>query len=108
MNVEHAICRIVEETSGRETLKYFGPGCLVKFESTKFLNSVGTPKSSYFLVASNLVLRKVLLGTLQKKSEPSVVMVAEFQDLKVRGKLERKPLNELCSSLTGGPSSIYE
>ena len=99
VNVEHAICRIVEETSGCTTLKYFGLGCLVKFESTEFLNSVGTPSSNYFLVASNLVLRKVLLGTLQKKSEPSVIMVAEFQDLKVGGKLERKPLNELYNSL---------
>lgn len=99
MDVEHAICRIVEETSGRQTLKYFGPGCLVKFESTKFLNSVGTPRSNYFLVASDQVLRKGLLETLQKKIEPSVVMVAEFQDLKAGGKLERKPLNELYSSL---------
>ena len=96
MDFEHAICRIVEETSGHKTLKYYGPGCLVMFESTEFL---GTPKSKFFLAASNQVLSKDLLGALLKKSEPSVVMVAEFQDLKVKGKLERKPLNELFSSL---------
>ena len=97
--VQLAICRIVEETSGRGTLKYFGPGCLVKFESTKFLNSIAAPMSKYFLVASNQVLPKFLLKTLQKKHEPSVTMVAEFQDMKVGGKLERRPLNELFNSL---------
>lgn len=99
MDFAHAICRIVEDTSGHERLKYFGPGCLVKFENTEFLNSVRTPRSNYFLVASSQVLRKDLLGTLQRKSELSVVMIAEFQCPGVRGKLERKPLNELYSSL---------
>ena len=103
-----AICRIVEETSGHETVKYFGPGCLVKFESTEFLHSVGTPKSNYFLVASNQVLRKDILETLQnqetkergaKKRGPSVRMVAEFPEMKIGGRLERKPLNELYSDL---------
>ncbi|XP_078382634.1 uncharacterized protein LOC144665279 isoform X2 [Oculina patagonica] len=101
-----AFCRLVEETSGRETLRYFGPGCLVKFESTQFLHSVGTPTSNYFLVASNQVLPKVLLGALEKqekerrkKREPTVKMVAEFQELKSEGKLERKPLSELYRSL---------
>lgn len=103
-----AICRIVEETSGHETVKYFGPGCLAKFESTEFLHSVGTPKSNYFLVASNQVLRKDILETLQnqetkergvKKRGPSVRMVAEFPEMKIGGRLERKPLNELYSDL---------
>lgn len=99
VDVDRAICRIVEETSGRGTLKYFGLGCLVKFESTEFLNPLGIPKSNYFLVASHQVLTKFLLATLEKKREPSVIMVAEFQDMKVGGKLERRPLNELYSSL---------
>lgn len=98
-----AICRLVEETTGRETLKYFGPGCLVKFESTQFLHSVGTPMSNYFLVASNQVLSKVLLGALEKqgkeKRKPSVRMVAEFREMKSDGRLERKPLRELYRSL---------
>lgn len=103
-----AICRLVEETSGHETVRYFGPGCLVKFESIEFLHSVGTPKSKYFLVASNQVLRKDILETLEKqetkekstkKREPSVRMVAEFPGLKIWGRLERKPLNELYSNL---------
>lgn len=105
-NAKLAFCRLVEETSGRETLRYFGPGCLVKFESTQFLHSVGTPNSNYFLVASNQVLSKVLLGALEKqekekrkKREPTVKMVAEFQELKSEGKLERKPLSELYRSL---------
>ena len=103
-----AICRLVEETSGHETVRYFGPGCLVKFESTEFLHSVGTPKSNYFLVASYEVLRKDILETLKKqetkqkstkKREPSVRMVAEFPGIKIGGRLERKPLNELYSNL---------
>lgn len=103
-----AICRLVEETSGHETVRYFGPGCLVKFECTEFLHSVGTPKSKLFLVASNQVLRRDFLGTLQKqetkekstkKREPSVRMVAEFPGMKIGEKLERKPLNELYSNL---------
>lgn len=103
-----AICRLVEETSGHETVRYFGPGCLVKFDSTEFLHSVGTPKSKYFLVASNQVLRRYILETLQKqetkekstkKREPSVRMVAEFPGTKTGKRLERKPLNELYSDL---------
>lgn len=102
-----AICRLVEETSGHKTVRYFGPGCLVKFECTEFLHSVGTPKSKYFLVASNQVLRRDILETLQKqetkekstkKREPSVRMVAEFPGKKIGDSLERKPLNELYSS----------
>lgn len=105
-NAKLAFCRLVEETSGRETLKYFGPGCLVKFKSTEFLHSVGTPNSNYFLVASNQVLPKGLLGALEKqekekrkKREPTVKMVAEFQEIKSEGRLERKPLSELYRSL---------
>lgn len=107
-DVKRAICRLVEETSGYERLRYFGPGCLVKFESTEFLYSVGTPNSNCFLVASNQVLRKDYLETLEsqetkgkstKQREPSVKMVAEFQGMKIGGRLERKPLNELYSSL---------
>lgn len=103
-----AICRLVEETSGHETVRYFGPGCLVKFDSTEFLHSVGTPKSKYFVVASNQVLRRDILETLQKqetkekstkKREPSVRMVAEFPGKKIGESLERKPLNELYSNL---------
>lgn len=103
-----AICRLVEETRGHETVKYYGPGCLVEFESTEFLHSVGTPKSKYFLVASNQVLRRDILETLQKqetkekstkKREPSVRMVAEFAGMKIGESLERKPLNELYSNL---------
>ena len=103
-----AICRLVEETSGHEIVKYFGPGCLVKFESTEFLHAVGTPKSKYFLVTSNQVLRKDILETLEKqetkkkstrKRESYVRMVAEFPGMKIWGKLERKPLNELYNKL---------
>ena len=103
-DAKFAICRLVEETSGHETVKYFGPGCLVKFESTEFLHAVGTPKSKYFLVASNQVLRKDFLETLEKqerkekstKNRESVRLVAEFPG---KGRLERKPLNELYSKL---------
>ena len=103
-----AICRLVEETSGHEMVKYFGPGCLVKYESTQFLHSSGTPKSKYFLVTSNQVLPRDFLESLQKqetkekttkKREPSVRMVAEFPGMKRDERLERKPLNELYSNL---------
>ena len=100
-----AICRLVEETSGHEKVRYFGPGCLVKFESVQFLYPEGTPKSNYFLVASNQVLRKDILQTLEtkeestKKQEPYVRMVAEFPGRKIWGRLERKALNELYSTL---------
>ena len=103
---ELAICRLVEETSGHETFKYLGPGCLASFESVEFLHSFGTPNSNYFLVASNQVLTKSHLCAIEKQDKarsnrrkPSVKIVAEFPGSKDRGSLERKPLSDLYRSL---------
>ncbi|KAJ7339409.1 hypothetical protein OS493_005804 [Desmophyllum pertusum] len=106
-NAVLGIGRLVEETSGHETFKHLGPTCLAKFESTQFLDSMGTPNSNYFLVASNQVLTKDHLKALEKqerekrnkKRESSVKIVAEFPRIKDQRKLERKPLSELYSSL---------
>ena len=103
-DAERAICRLVEETSGHE-IRYFGPGCLVKIENTQFLQSVGTPKSKFFLVASKEVLAKGHLEALKKQEkekrarEPTVKMKAEFPGLKDKTKLERIALDQLYVSI---------
>lgn len=110
-DAERAICRLVEETSGHETLRYFGPGCLVKFE--KYTQFLGTAKSRYFLVSSKEVLAKGHLEALRKQQEerrthePSVKMVAEFLGLKNRGTLERIPLGELYVSIKGDVFELH-
>lgn len=103
---ELAFCRLVEETSGHQTFKYLGPGCLASFESVEFLHSLGTPNSNFFLVASNQVLTKNHLCAIEKQDKarssrrkPSVKIVAEFPGSKDRGSLERKPLSDLYRSL---------
>jgi len=102
-SVSQAICRLVEETSGHEKIKFLGPGCLASFPNVQFLHSVGTPKSNSFLVASNQVLTKSHLRAIEnqdkeksKRRKPSVKIVAEF--LGTKEKLERKPLDDLYRS----------
>jgi len=98
-----AMCRLVEETSGHETMKFLGPGCLASFPNVQFLHSVGTPKSNSFLVASNQVLTKSHLRAIKnqdkeksKRRKPSVKIVAEF--LGTKENLERRPLGDLYRS----------
>ena len=103
--VELAMCRFVEETTGHETIKFLGPGCLLSFASQHFLQSTsGTPNSDKFLVASNQVLTKSYLRAIEKEDKsnerkPSVKIFAEFPGTKNRKSLERKPLSELYNSL---------
>lgn len=104
---ERGICRLVEETSGCETIKILGPGCLSYFESVSFLQSVGrTPNSQNFLVASNQVLTKDYLKAIEdhdkekpKKDKSAVAIFAEFPGTKNRSSLERKPLTDFYNSL---------
>lgn len=97
------ICRLVEETSGHETIKFLGTGCLSYFESVSFLHSVGTPKSQKFLVASNQVLTKGYLKAIKnqksKKAKSCVTIFAEFPGTKDGSLLERKPLSDFYNSL---------
>lgn len=106
-DAERAICRLVEETSGHKN-KYLGPGCLVKFENTKFPDYISKPKAIYFLVASKEVLAVGHLEALERQERqekerrthgPTVKIVAEFPALKNKRKLERIPLNELYDSI---------
>lgn len=110
-DAELAICRLVEETKGHETLKYLGPGCLVNFSDNsipEFLHSTrdSTGKASsserapkYYLVASDEVLKKAQLKALEKSQKRTVKIMAEFGGIKDRKTLERKPLSELYGSL---------
>ena len=103
--VKLAMCRIFEGTTGHETIKFLGPGCLSSFASVSFLPSTsGSPNSDKFLVASNQVLTKSYLRAIEKKEKskqrkPSVKIFAEFQGTKDRRSLERKPLSELYNLL---------
>ena len=119
--VELAMCRLVEETTGHDTIKFLGPGCLSSFASLSFFQSTtsGTPNfteawrslsfrtnSDKFLVASNQVLTKSYLRAIEnrekeksKKHKTSVKVLAEFPGTKDRRSLERKPLSELYNSL---------
>ncbi|XP_022806783.1 uncharacterized protein LOC111343857 [Stylophora pistillata] len=109
-----AVCRLVEETKGHEMLKYLGPGCLVHFSDTctpKILSSNSSGKtsiseraSSYFLVASAEVLKKIQLEAFENKPNRSVKIVAEFVRARDGRTLERKTLSpiregELCRAL---------
>ena len=102
-----AICRLVEETREGETLlrrDFLGLGCLAKFESVKFLRSLGKPKSNFFLVASKrAVLTKSHLMAIKKPrkdgKEISVKVVAEFLGMEDSKLLERRDLSDLCRSL---------
>ena len=102
-----AICRLVEETREGETLlrrDFLGLGCLAKFESVKFLRSLGKPKSNFFLVASKrAVLTKSHLMAIKKPrkdgNEISVKVVAEFLGMEDSKLLERRDLSDLCRSL---------
>lgn len=97
------ICRLVEETSGHETIKFLGTGCLSYFESISFFQSVGTPKSQKFLVASNQVLTKGYLRAIKKqkskKAKSCVTIFAELPGTKDGSLLERKPLSDFYNSL---------
>ena len=110
-----AVCRLVEETKGHETLKYLGPSCLVHFPVTsipKILSSTSSGKTSiserasrYFLVASAEVLKKTQIEACENNSGRSVKIVAEFVQARDGRKLERKTLSpikvggELCRAL---------
>lgn len=99
---ELAICRLVVETSGFETVEFLGCGCLARCDSVQFLHSqLGRPRSNYFLVASNQVLAKCHLRPIvnqeMEKRNPSVKIVVEFLR-KDRTSLERKPLSKLYRS----------
>ena len=104
--VELAMCRLVEETTGHETIKFLGPGCLASFENVSFLQSSSTPNTDKFLVASNQVLTKSYLRAIKRqekeksrKRKPSVKVLAEFPGTKNRRLFERKPLSDLYNSL---------
>ena len=102
-----AICRLVEETRQGEKLlrrDFLGLGCLAKFESVKFLRSLGKPKSNFFLVASKrAVLTKSHLMAIKKPrkdgKEISVKVVAEFLGMEDSKLPERRDLSDLCRSL---------
>lgn len=112
-DAELAICRLVEETKGHETLKYLGPGCLVNFSDNSIPECLHSTRDStgkastwsserapkYYLVASDEVLKKAQLKALEKSQKRTVKIMAEFGGIKDRKTLERKPLSELYGSL---------